>query len=147
MKKFALLLSLAALAASTSMTFAQNAERLYTDGPVVEMVFVRTRPGKFDEYMHYVDKTYKPLMDEAKKAGIVVDWAIYNARPRDLQDADLILTTTYKNMAAFDTLRQRMEPLIKKTYGSLPKAAAGGADRENLRTQIGSQVVRQLILK
>jgi hypothetical protein len=146
MKRFTLLLSAAILSTSTSLTVAQE-DHAYTEGPVLTVNFVRTQPGMFDEYMRYLDKTYKPLLDEAKKEGIVVDWAVYEARPRDPQDADLIFTITYKNMAAFDNLQARMDPLAKKAFGSLPKAAAAGAAREKLRKDLGSQLVRQLILK
>ena len=146
MKKFILLLSAAILTTSTSLTLAQE-DHAYTEGRVLVVNFVRTQPGMFDEYMRYLDKTYKPLLDEAKKAGIIVDWAIYGARARDPQDADLILTITYKDMAALDTLQARMDPLAKKAFGSLPKAAAAAVDREKLRKEVGSQLVRQLILK
>ena len=146
MKKFILLLWGTILSTSTSVTLAQE-DHAYTEGPVVVVSFVRTQPGMFDEYMRYLDKTYKPLLDEAKKAGIIVDWAVYGARARDPQDADLVFTITYKNMAAFDNLQARMDPLAKKAFGSLPKAAAAAVDREKLRKELGSQLVRQLILK
>lgn len=146
MKKFILLLSAALLTASTSLALADD-DHAYTEGPVMSVSFVRTQPGMFDEYLRYLDKTYKPLMDEAKKAGIIVDWAVYSTRPRDAQDADLVLTITYKNLAALDNLQARMDPLSKKAFGSLPKAAAASADREKLRKDVGGQLVRQLILK
>lgn len=146
MKRLMLLLSAMVLAASTSLTLADE-DHAYTEGPVMVVSFARTQPGMFDEYMRYLDRTYKPLMDEAKKAGIVVDWAIYGTRPRDGQDANLVLTITYKNMAAMDNLQARMDPLAKKAFGSLPKAASAQADREKLRKDLGSQLVRQLILK
>jgi hypothetical protein len=146
MKKFILLLSAAVLTMSTSLTLADE-DHAYTEGHVLVVNFVRTQPGMFDEYMRYLDKTYKPLMDEAKKTGIVVDWAIYGARAHDPQDADLVFTITYKDMAALDALQARMDPLAKKAFGSLPKAASASADREKLRKEVGSQLVRQLILK
>jgi hypothetical protein len=146
MNKFTLLLSAAILTTSASLTLADE-DHAYTEGPVMTVNFVRTQPGMFDEYLRYLDKTYKPLFDEAKKAGIIVDWAVYNTRPRDAQDADLVLTITYKNLAALDNLQARMDPLSKKAFGSLPKAAAASADREKLRKDLGSQLVRQLILK
>lgn len=147
MKKLILLLSAAILlTTSTSLTLAQE-DHAYTEGAVLVVDFVRTQPGMFDEYMRYLDKTYKPILDEAKKAGIVVDWAVYGATPRDPQDADVIFTITYKNMAALDNLQARMDPLAKKAFGSLPKAAAAAVDREKLRKDLGTQLVRQLILK
>jgi len=146
MKRLILMLSASILLNVTSVAYAQE-DHAYTEGPVLVVNFVRTQPGMFDEYMRYLDRSYKPLLDEAKKAGIVVDWAIYAARPRDPQDADLVFTITYKDMAAFDNLQARMDPLAKKAFGSLPKAAAASADREKLRKELGSQIVRQLILK
>lgn len=146
MKKPLLLLA-AFLTIATSVTLAADDDHAYTQGPVVIVSFVRTEPGKFEEYMRYLDTTYKHLLDEQKKQGIITDWAVYQAIPRDERDADLILTVTYKNMAAFDTLQARADPIAKQVFGSLPKAASASADREKLRKGLGAQMVRQLILK
>ena len=146
MKKPILLLLAAILTVSTSVTLAQE-DHAYTQGPVVIVSFVRTAPGMFDEYLRYLDVTYKRLMEEYKRQGIITDYAIFSAIPRDPNDADLILTVTYKNMAAFDELQARTDPTVKQVFGSLPKAASASADRDKMRKQLGSQMVRQLILK
>ena len=146
MKKSVLILCAAIMAVSTSVTRAQE-DHAYTQGSVTIVSFVRTEPGMFDEYLRYLSNTYKKLMEESKKQGIVSDYAIYQATPRGPQDADVILTVTYKNMAALDNLQARTDPLLKEIFGSLPKAASASADREKLRKQLGSQIVRQLILK
>ena len=146
MKKSVLLLAGLILAVSASVTRAQE-DHAYTQGPVTIVSFVRTEPGMFEEYLRYLDVTYKKIMETQKKQGIVTDYAIYQALPRGPQDADVILTVTYKNMAAFDSLQERTDPLIKEVFGSLPKAASASADRDKLRKQLGSRLVRQLILK
>jgi hypothetical protein len=146
MKKPMLLLLATILTLSASVTRAQE-EHAYTQGPVTIVSFVRTEPGMFEEYLRYLDSTYKHLLDEYKKQGIITNYAVYQARPRDPQDADLILTVTYKNMAAFDDLQARTDPLAKQTFGSLTKAASASADRGKMRKEVGSQMVRQLILK
>lgn len=146
MKKPILLVLAAILTISASVTRAQE-DHAYTQGPVVLVSFVRTEPGKFEEYLRYLASTYKQLMDDYKKRGIITDYAVYQALPRDAQDADLVLTVTYKNMAAFDDLQARTDPGVKQVFGSLGKAAAASADREKMRKQLGSQLVRQLILK
>ena len=146
MKKSVLLLLGAILAVSTSVTRAQE-DHAYTQGPVTIVSFVRTEPGMFEEYLRYLDNTYKKLMDELKKQGAVTGYAVYQTLPHDASDADVIITVTYKNMAALDTLQASTDPVIKELFGSLPKAASAAADREKLRKQLGSQVVRQLILK
>jgi L-rhamnose mutarotase len=146
MKKSVLIIFAAFVALSTSVTRAQE-DHAYTQGPVTIVSFVRTEPGMFDEYIRYLSNTYKKLMEASKKQGIVTDYAIYQALPRDAQDADVILTVTYKNMAALDSVQAKTDPLIKEVFGSLPKAASAAVDREKLRKQLGSQMVRQLILK
>jgi L-rhamnose mutarotase len=146
MKKPILLLLAAILTISTSVTRAQE-DHAYTQGPVVIVSFVRTEPGMFEEYMRYLDTTYKRLMDGFKKKGIITDYAVYQALPRGPEDADLILTVTYKNMAAFDDLQARTDPAVKEIFGSLPKAASASADRGKMRKDVGNQMVRQLILK
>ena len=146
MKKSVLILCAAILAVATSVTRAQE-DHAYTQGSVTIVSFVRTEPGMFDEYLRYLSNTYKKLMEESKKQGIVSDYAIYQATPRGPQDADVILTVTYKNMAALDSVQARTDPIVKEIFGSLPKAASASADREKLRKQLGSQMVRQLILK
>jgi len=146
MRKSTLLLLAAILTVSTSVTRAQE-DHAYTQGPVTIVSFVRTEPGMFEEYLRYLSNTYKKLMETQKKQGIVTDYAIYQTLPRGPQDADLILTVTYKNMAALDGLQERTDPLIKETFGSLPKASSASADRDKMRKQLGSQLVRQLILK
>jgi hypothetical protein len=50
-------------------------------------------------------------------------------------------------MAAFDDLQSRTDPLAKQVFGSLSKAASASADRDKLRKELGSQELRQLILK
>ena len=146
MKKSTLLLLAAILTISTSVTRAQE-DHAYTQGPVTIVSFVRTEPGMFEEYLRYLSNTYKKLLETQKKQGVVTDYAVYQTLPRSPEDADLILTVTYKNMAALDGLQERTDPLIKETFGSLPKAASASADRDKLRKQLGSQMVRQLILK
>jgi len=146
MRKSTLLLLAAILTVSTSVTRAQE-DHAYTQGPVTIVSFVRTEPGMFEEYLRYLSNTYKKLIETQKKQGIVTDYAIYQTLPRGPQDADLILTVTYKNMAALDGLQERTDPLVKEIFGSLPKASSASADRDKLRKQLGSQLVRQLILK
>jgi len=146
MKKSVLLLLTAILTISASVARAQE-DHAYTQGSVTIVSFVRTEPGMFEEYLRYLDSTYKKLMEELKKQGAITDYAVYQTMPRGPQDADLILTVTYKNMAALDGLQARTDPAIKEVFGSLPKAASASADRSKLRKDVGSQLVRQLILK
>jgi hypothetical protein len=142
-----LLAASAVLVAVTTPVFAQSSPRAYTEGPVVAVSYIRTEPGKFDDYLQYLGTTYKKAMEEQKKAGVVVDYAIYQNTPTNLNDPDLILTVTYKNMAALDNLNERTDPIMEKLWGSLQASNAAVAERGKLRTQLGGRLLRQLFLK
>jgi hypothetical protein len=42
---------------------------------------IRTEPGMFETCLKYLSTTYKQMMDEQKKAGIILDYAVYQATP------------------------------------------------------------------
>ena len=119
----------------------------YTEGTVTSVSSVRTKPGMFDAYMKWLDTTYKQLMEEEKKAGIIVDYAVYGAVPRSPHDPDLYLTVTFKNLAALDGLDDRLEPIERKVWATRDAANKADADRESMREIIGSELIRHLNLK
>jgi hypothetical protein len=126
---------------------ASAADRAYTDGPVSVVSSIRTEPGMFDAYMKYLASTYKQLMEEQKKAGIILDYAVYSTVPRGPNDPNLYLMVTYKNMAALDGLSDRTDAIQEKIIGSPEVRDAKMIERGKMRTQIGSEMIRQLILK
>jgi len=134
------------LVCGTLATWADE-ERAYTEGTVVSVGYVKTKPGMFDEYLRYLAGPYKHLMEEQKKAGTIVDYGVYQAYPRSPHDPDLILTVTYKNWAALDGLRDKLDPLLKKEFGSMDGASKGAVDREKLRENLGGQFLHELRLK
>src|SRR5260370_21248653 len=133
-KKPILLLLAAILTVSTSVTRAQE-DHAYTQGPVVIVSFVRTEPGMFEDYMRYLDTTYKRLMDGFKKKGIITDYAVYQALPRGPQDADLILTVTYKNMAAVDNLQGRTNTAFREVFWCFPQTSPASRDVRQSRNE------------
>jgi hypothetical protein len=134
------------LLAFASSSFAQD-EHAYTEGPVTNISYVKIKPGMFDTYMSYLQKTYKQVMEEQKKAGLVLSYGIYSATARSPHDADLYLTITYKNWAAFDSLTEKTDAITRKVWGSLAKSDEAAIDREKMREILGGEVVQELILK
>ena len=144
MKSLSTLLAAAILMVATQVASAAD---LYTDGPVVNVSYIKTKPGQFEAYIKYVATTYKDLMESEKKAGYVLSWAIFTAQPRGPDDPNVILTTTYKNWAALDGLADRSEAAQKKIWTNRAGITKAQVDREALREVLGSQNVQQLILK
>ena len=145
--RFLTAVAAAALSMSTISTALADDSKSYTEGTVMEVTSIRTKPGMFDAYMKWLDTTGKQLREDEKKAGIILDYAVYSVTPRSPQDPNVYLTITYKNMAALDGLEDRVEPFMKKIWASRDAAAKANADRESLREIIGTQLVRKLDLK
>lgn len=147
-QKFLLMaVALIALGGFTQRSYAQSSDLSYTEGPVVAVSYIRTEPGRFDEYMAYLAGNYKRTMEEQKKAGIIVDYGIYSAEQRNERDPDLMLTVTYANMAALDNLDERTRAIMAKVWGTRQASTAASIDRGKLRTEVGGQLLRKLILK
>ena len=136
------LLSLVAVTGTALAT-----DRPYTEGPVSMVSSIRTEPGMFETYMKYLGTTYKQLMEEQKKAGIVLDYAVYQATPRGPDDPNLYLVVTYKNMAAMDDLANRTDAIQEKLIGNQEQRDAAMVARGKMRTQIGTEMIRKLELK
>jgi hypothetical protein len=143
-----LLVLFAALLVFACANVAAVEERDYTEGAVSVVTSVKIKDGQFDNYMAYLRKTYKPIMEEQKKAGIILDYAVYNASPRTPDDADLYLVVVYPNMASFDGLDDRSEPIMTKVSGqNRAQANSASAARTSMREITGSEMVRELKLK
>src|SRR4029078_12547459 len=128
MNRFLRLLVAAFLIGCASIAWSQD-ENAYTEGQVTQISYIKVKPGMFDAYMRYLQGPYKQLMEEQKKAGLIVGYAIYQATARSPHEADLYLTITYKNWAAFDGLTARSDAFVKKTFASLDKAHSDTVDR------------------
>ena len=138
---FAALLSLAAIP-----WFAQD--RAWQEGPVTNVTAVKVVDGQFENYMDYLDKNWKVVMEEAKKAGYVTEYHVYGATPHNPQEADLYLVVTYPNMAMLDGMDKKMEPIQMKVTSMNPRQAdEASGKRVVMRTILGEELLRELQFK
>src|SRR5499425_500129 len=95
---------------------AQNV-RQYTDGPVTELDYIQVEYGHFEEYIDWLNSTWKPTMEAMKKAGLIIDYKVFNATPKSPDQPNIYLWFTFKNMAALDK-GVELEDVAKKAIGS-----------------------------
>jgi len=149
--KVSLLLLAAATLATAAPALAQaptQSSRAYTEGPVINMSYIRTKPGMFDRYMQYLNTDYRKSLEAQKAAGLVLGYTIYTSAPRTLQDHDIILAVTYKNWGAFDNLSDRADVVANQAFGNTPaQRDQQFIDRAAMRDVLGSRDYQQLILK
>jgi len=143
--KAASALAIVAALSTPDIVCAQQQPLPWKDGPVMSVSFIRTKPGKFNDYMRYIMGPYKQLLDAQKQAGIILDWSVATATPQDPTDSDIILYTTYANMAALDNLADRTEPIMQRVFGSMQQRDQSAIDREVLRTQMGGRLIRVVV--
>ena len=121
--------------------------RSYKEGPVTEVTYVKIKDGQFDNYMKWLDTTFKPENEALIKGKIILGYKVYANQAREPHDADLILSITYANMAALDNLAERTDAIVEKFEGNLDKQNQGFSDRGSMRQILGSKYIRELILK
>ena len=123
-------------------------ERRYTEGSVLAVTSVKVVDGQFENYMKFLDGTYKASMEAAKKAGLILDYAVYSAAPRTPNDADLYLVVSYPNMAMLDGMDEKMDPIMANvTKMDVVQRDEASGKRTTMRTLLGTELIRELKLK
>jgi hypothetical protein len=56
-------------------------------------------------------------MEEEKKQGLIMDYKVLIGDSSNREDFNILLMVEYKNMAAFDGLREKTEPIMAKVLG------------------------------
>ncbi|MEA3151353.1 MAG: hypothetical protein QOD56_2292 [Gammaproteobacteria bacterium] len=119
----------------------------YKEGPVAMVTSIKIKEGKFFDYWAFLSTSWRQENEEAKKQGLVLSYTIYGAQPKTPSDPDLYLVVMYANFAALDGLDEKMALIDKKIWGSLKDAAKSDADRESIRTILGTEVIREMDFK
>lgn len=122
-------------------------DHVYTEGGLVNVSYIRTENGKFDEYMKYVDTTWKAEQEAAKKAGYITGYKVITIEPRTENDPDLVLVIYFKNWAALDDSIAKADAIAKQVEGSVAVSNQGVTDRNKIRRLLGSWTGQELLLK
>ena len=127
---------------------ASAQERPYTDGPVIVVSAVKVVDGQFENYMAFLNGTWRQTMQASKDAGIVSDFHVYSAQAHNPNEADLYLVVTYPNMAMLDGMEAKMGPIQQKvTKMNFREADEASGKRVVMRTLLGEELLRELMLK
>jgi hypothetical protein len=133
--------------ASSSSSAGGGSTAPYVEGPVWDVTMVRTKYGMDDDYLKALANVFKKTNDEAKKQGLIMDYKILIGAPANAQDYNILLMTEFKNMAALDGLRDKMDPLNEKLIGSEDVQRQGVVKRAEVREILGDKLMREVTLK
>jgi len=138
-------LSMGLAASALSINARAEDERKYADGPVTEVDYIQVEYGHFEEYVDWLNSTWKPTMEATKKAGLIIDYKVFRATPKSPDQPNIFRMITYKNMAAFDKGIE-LEAVAKKVIGRTEVQNKARVARNEYRKLLGSELIRELIL-
>ena len=118
----------------------------YNDGPVTAVTYLKIEYGYFDEYVDWLNSTWKPLNEAKKKAGLIIDYKVFTARPKKPEEPNVIFMITYPNMAGLDR-RAEEDAFAVKMIGSTKDQNKARVDRSAYRKNLGTELIREIILK
>ena len=147
MKRLVTLAACAALAVVGAGLVRAQSDAPYTEGPVWTITMVKTKAGMTDDYLKALAKIYKSTNDEMKKQGLIMDYKILIGNDATPQDFDILLMVEFKNMAAFDGLREKADPIADKILGNEDAQRQGAIKRMEIREIMGNKLMREVTLK
>src|SRR5258708_2004604 len=148
--KVALLITVCCVIASYSSAQSMSAGSSgapYNEGAGWDITMVKTKPGLGDDYLKSIAQTFKDVMEEQKKQGIVMDYKVLLGNSADRNDFNILLMVEYKNMAAFDGLREKTDPIMGKVMGSEDAQRQLAVKRLDVREIFGTKTMREVTLK
>jgi len=130
------------------LSFAAFAQEHYTEGPVWRVQLIRVKPGKMDAYLTTLRESSKPLLDEQKKQGLIMDYKVFRKETKsNPEDWDIALAVQFKNYAALDGSTAKNEAIRDKVMGGKSQAQQVADKRLEMREIVSSELMQEILLK
>ena len=124
------------------------AQEHYTEGPIWRVQLIRVKPTQMDAYLTSLRQSTKPLIEEQKKSGAIMDYKIFLKETKNSpEDWDICVAIEYKNHAALDGLAAKGEAARDKILGGKQAAQQLGEKRAEIRELISSELLQEIFLK
>jgi hypothetical protein len=136
------------LATLLSLSFAAFAQEHYTEGPLWRVQLIRVKPNKMDAYLQSLRESTKPLLEEQKKQGSIMDYKVFLKETKaNPEDWDIAVAVQYKNHAALDGLAAKGEAARDKILGGKQQGQQLGEKRLDMREIVTSDLMQEIFLK
>jgi hypothetical protein len=146
MRKALLTTLLAATLLAAFPAFAQSPN--FDPGPVWRVTYYHIKPGQGDAFWKNFRENTKPIFDEFKKAGLIVDYKTFTNPVTDHPgDWDVAISIAYPNYAALDQIAAKGATIVNKHFGSREAALASAKQQDDIREVTASHLAREVISK
>ena len=130
------------------LTPALLAQEHYTQGPVWRIQLIRVKPTQMDAYLTSLRQSTKPVIEEQKRQGMIVDYKVFLKETKNNpEDWDICVAIQYKNHAALDGVAAKGEAVRDKIMGGKQAAQQLGEKRAEIREIISSELMQEIFLK
>jgi len=147
MRKSALWLCLMVSLAAVALPLVAQSPH-YNPGPVWRVSYIHIKTGMADQYWTDISQNFKPIYEEYKKQGWVVDYKFYtNPVTEHPDDWDVALAIEYKNWGTLDEIAGKATTMVEKHYGSHEAMVDAAKKRAEYSTTVKSSLAREVILK
>jgi L-rhamnose mutarotase len=124
------------------------AQEHYTEGPVWRVSLIRVKPTHMDEYLTSLRKSAKPIYEEMKQQGTIMDYKVFLKETKNSpEDWDICIAVQYKNHAAMDGMAAKGEAVRDKILGGKAQAQQINEKRGEFREVISSELLDEIYLK
>lgn len=137
----------AAMLATSAAAPAQDVPRVFDNGPVVVVSYVKVEPGQLYAYMQNLDNLWRRSLEDEKRRGEVLSYGVYEVMSPNPGGHDLELVIEYKNAAVMDISLDELDKRTAAMQGSVGAAETATVERGKLRTIMGSTMLRELKFK
>lgn len=155
MKRFSLITMLLCLCAigaqAQNPTPTPTPDPPTTAGPVWRITYFKIKPGKGMEYLRFLREHTKPILDEQKKQGLILDYKYFNQptsdSPNDWDVAQLLVFRNYAEALDFNAERgAKFNEITLKHYGTAEARTKANDGLRDLRDVLSSHLAREQIL-
>jgi hypothetical protein len=124
------------------------AQEHYTEGPIWRVQLIRVKPTQMDAYLTSLRQSTKPLIEEQKRQGMIMDYKVFLKETKNNpEDWDICVAIQYKNHAAMDGLAAKGEAVRDKIMGGKQAAQQLGEKRAEIREIVSSELMQEIFLK
>jgi hypothetical protein len=124
-------------------TFAQD--KVYKDGSVWAVSFVKVNSNMGDEYLKNLKNTWNAVHTEAVKQGLILSFKVLSGKAANPEDWDIMLMSEYKNLASVEGNEDKWDAIYKKVVGDEATMKKLNESRSSMRTIFGDKLLREVV--
>jgi hypothetical protein len=124
-----------------------HAQRSYELGPMWKFEMIDVEAGQLQNYMTFLDGQWKANQQFAKQQGWFLDYHILLNENKRPGEPDLYLVSRYADNPSNAELKRRDAVMLQRMQRTPQALDQESAARVNMRTQMGSMLLRELVQK